>query len=173
MFKKSLQYGLILAAFTASYCSAGRHTYPLPANQAITLSERLGKIKMTDLKGRPVTLHNLAGKPVFLNFWATWCGPCVSEMQSIEAVYQQFKNDIVFLAVSNEDPAKIRSHIEKHKFSIEFARLDIAYIDAYVVTLPTTLLIDADGRLVSEEEGFRIWTQYNNVEKLKALAGKK
>ncbi len=158
---------MLLAAALLLYCHTAR---PVPQTSSrIPLDERLEKIKMTDLKGRPFTLHQLVGKPVFLNFWATWCGPCVSEMQSIESIYQQYKNDIAFLAVSNEDPAKIRSFIEKHRLSFDFAHLDIDYTDAYVITMPTTLLIDNRGKLVHEEEGFRDWAQYNNLGKLKAL----
>lgn len=164
MLKKSCQTGFLGIIILLLSCK----TAPPPATSA-RLDERLEKIKMTDLKGRPLSLRQMTGKPVFLNFWATWCGPCVSEMQSIEAVYQQFKNDIVFMAVSNEDPAKIRSFLQKHRFSFEFVRLDITYLDAYIVTMPTTLLIDANGRLIAEEEGFRVWTQYNNLEKLKAM----
>ncbi len=168
MLKNSCLHSALLVVVLAISCHAPRVSQPVPPS--VQLSERLEKIKMTDGKGRPLTLHDLAGKPVFLNFWATWCRPCVSEMQSVEEVYEQFKNDIVFLAVSNEDPDKIRSFQEANKFSFQFAHLDIGYIDAYIINLPTTLLIDPAGRLVSEEEGLRIWTQYNNLEKLKALA---
>jgi len=171
MLKKTFFGAFFLVVLLALACNAGRPVAH-PAT-TVQLSERLGKIKMTDLKGRPLTLHQFVGKPVFLNFWATWCRPCVSEMQSIEEVYQQFKNDVVFLAVSNEEPEKIRDFLEKNKFSFAFARLDMAYIDAYIVTMPTTMLIDAAGNLVAEEEGFRVWTQYNNLEKIKALAKSK
>lgn len=164
MLKKSCHAGFLGVIILLLSCKTAQ-----PPATSTRLDERLEKIKMTDLKGRPLTLRQMTGKPVFLNFWATWCGPCVSEMQSIEAVYQHFKNDIVFLAVSAEDPVKIRSFLQKHRFSFEFARLDITYLDAYIVTMPTTLLIDADGRLIAEEEGFREWTQYNNLEKLNAM----
>jgi thiol-disulfide isomerase/thioredoxin len=169
MLKKSFCYILIMITGLICSCNPGHSAVKKPL-KAVQLSERLQKIKMTDLKGRALTLQELAGKPVFLNFWATWCGPCISEMQSIESVYQQFKNDIVFLAVSNEDPVAIRSFMEKNKFTFEVAHLNMDYIDAYIVTMPTTLLIDASGRLIAEEEGFRDWTQYNNFEKLKVLS---
>ena len=168
MFKKMPSFAIFFALAFAFSCHSGRSVRSTVAT--VQLSERLEKIKMTDLKGRPMSLHQFVGKPVFLNFWATWCRPCVSEMQSIEEVYQQFKNDVVFLAVSNEEPEKIRGFLDKNKFSFAFARLDMAYIDAYIVTMPTTMLIDAAGNLVAEEEGFRVWTQYNNLEKIKALA---
>ena len=170
MLRKSIYYSLVLAACLAFSCRTSRSG--ARPDQAAPLSARLAKIKMTDLNGRPFSLQQLAGKPVFLNFWATWCRPCLSEMASIETVYQQFKKDIVFLAVSDEDSGKIRSFADKQNFSFEFARLEVPFIDVYVVSLPTTLLIGSDGQLIAEEEGLRIWTQFNNLEKLKALAKK-
>lgn len=134
------------------------------------LESRLNRIKMSDLNGLPFTLHDLAGKPVFLNFWATWCGPCISEMRSIEEVYQQFKDEVVFLAVSTEDPAKIEAFRQKNPFSFQFARLDVEYVDAFVIKLPTTMLISRNGKLTYEEEGYRVWTHFNNLEKIKEIA---
>jgi Peroxiredoxin len=127
---------------------------------------------MTDLEGKPVQLSDFAGKPVFLNFWATWCGPCVSEMASIERASQQFKDQIVFLAISNETPAQIQSYVKRNKLSFKFGKLEGSYLDVYVVALPTTMLIDANGKIVSEEEGFRDWSSQSSMEKLKALLGK-
>jgi thiol-disulfide isomerase/thioredoxin len=134
------------------------------------LDDRLQRIKLSDLDGRPFTLEDLGGRPVFLNFWATWCGPCISEMRSIEEVYQQYKDDVVFLAVSTETPEQIKAFQAKHDYSFQFARLEVEYVDAFVVKLPTTMLITRDGKMQYEEEGFRVWTQYNNLEKIKEIA---
>ncbi len=157
---------LLLLACTPAR-KTGASAEPAPA---VDLDDRLARIRMRTLDGKPFSLQNSVGKPVFLNFWATWCRPCVSEMESIEAAYSQYKNDIVFIAVSPEEPAKIRDFQKAHPFSFQFAQLDMTFLDAFVVKLPTTLLIDRAGKLVSEEEGLRIWTQYNNLEKIKALA---
>ncbi|TNE60159.1 MAG: TlpA family protein disulfide reductase [Bacteroidetes bacterium] len=166
--KKIIIHSCFLAIFACFLSCKTRQpaTAPLPPVQ---LSERLEKITMTDLKGQPFTLHKFNGKAVFLNFWATWCKPCINEMASMETLYQQYKNDIVFLAVTTEDLAKIKSFRQQQNLSFDFARLDITYLDAYVIKLPTTLLINHKGELVQEEEGMRIWTQYNNLEKIKAL----
>lgn len=65
---------------------------------------------------------------------------------------------MVFLAVSTENLEKIRRFKEERPFSFDYARLDIDYIDAYVIKLPTTLLINRKGEVVHEEEGSRDWS---------------
>jgi len=161
---------LAIVAIVAS-CNAPKKATQVPENRP-PLDERLAKITMTDLEGKPLSLSDFAGKPVFLNFWATWCGPCVSEMKSIELASQQFKNDIVFLAASSETPAQIQAYLKKNPFSFKFVQLKVSYLDVYVVKLPTTFLINGKGELVSEEEGFRDWNDPGNLEKLKSLVKK-
>ncbi|MFN0173796.1 MAG: TlpA family protein disulfide reductase [Saprospiraceae bacterium] len=170
LLEKTFHLFLIFGLLAAS-CSGPSRGPVVPAKPD-NFSERLAKIKMTDLEGKPVSLSDFAGKPIFLNFWATWCGPCVSEMGSIEKVSQQFKDQIVFLAVSNESPALIKSYLKKNKFSFNFARLEVTYLDVYVVSLPTTMLIDAKGQLVEEEVGFRNWASPGSIEKLQMLTKK-
>ena len=60
--------------------------------------------KLQDLEGNTISLSSLRGKVVFLNVWATWCGPCREEMPSIESLYEEFSNDkdFVVLAVSQD-----------------------------------------------------------------------
>jgi len=168
--EKSLRYLLLLSVF-AIQCSGPKSTTDLPAKPA-DRNESLAKVKISDLDGKPMSLKDFAGKPIFLNYWATWCGPCVSEMASIEKASRQFKDEIVFLAVSNESPALIKSYLKKNKFSFNFAHLDVNYPDVYVVVLPTTMLIDANGQVVEEEEGYRDWADAESVEKLRALVKK-
>ena len=111
-------------------------------------------------------------KLLFIDAYTSWCGPCKSEMASIEEVSKQFKDDIIFLLASDEDTSKIQTFLTENKFDLNFIHLDVPFIDAYIVELPTTILIDRNGQLVLEEEGFRIWTQQRNVESLKKLVKK-
>lgn len=127
---------------------------------------------MSDLDGKPLSMADFNGKPLFLNFWATWCGPCVSEMASIEKIAQQYAGKINFLALSNETPAQIRTYLKKNNFTFQFAKLDVSYLDVFVVALPTTLLIDAKGNVVEEIEGFRNWSSAGSLKKLDALLEK-
>ena len=153
--------GLLLGALlllTFSTCHTTRPVPPAsPAEESSGLSARLQKIRFTDLDGNTRTLQDFAGKPVFLNFWATWCGPCRMEMPDIEQAYQKYKDEIHFLAVSTEDLSKISAYQQNNQLHFDFARLDLDYIEVYVVKLPTTMLIDRTGRLVADEEGARRW----------------
>lgn len=161
---------LLFACLLLTQCSGPqRSASPIPSSDSSDSKEQLRRIKMSDLDGKPLELAAFAGKPIFLNFWATWCGPCVSEMKSIEKASLQFKDKISFLALSNEDPSLIKSYVKKNKYSFQFAHLDVTYLDVFVTGLPTTLLIDSKGEIVSVEQGFRDWADPGSIDQLKAL----
>ncbi len=160
---------LVLACALVGSCQwlRPRQTVDLSDVPPIT-DERLQRVRLTDLEGRPIDLRRYHGKAVFLNFWATWCRPCLTEMASIEQLRQELDPaDIVFLAASDEDAATIEAFRKSHpEFGFEFVRLEVPFIDVFVVSLPTTFLISPEGELVHEEEGLRNWTAYNNREKV-------
>ncbi len=62
----------------------------------------LTKVRLKELEGQPINLSQFEGKTVFINFWATWCKPCIQEMPTIEILQDKLKNEkIVFLFASN------------------------------------------------------------------------
>jgi thiol-disulfide isomerase/thioredoxin len=74
------------------------------AVRAVPLSQPAPPLVLKDRDGREVSLAGLRGKVVFVNFWATWCGPCREEMPSLEALAREFDpGDTAFLAVSVDD----------------------------------------------------------------------
>lgn len=166
-----LRIFLVLSIFTWN-CSAPKPTTQptlKPTGRELNLNERFANVRLADLDGKPISLSDYAGKPVFLNFWATWCGPCIGEMPTIETVSKQFKDEIAFVAISNEPASVIKSWLKKNPHSFEFVRIEGSFLDAYVVSLPTTMLLDRKGQLVTEEVGFRSWTSKSNVELLRSL----
>lgn len=101
---------------------------------------------LNDLSGKPVAFSSFKGKPVMVNFWATWCVPCVAEMKDIERLYEQRRDSgLVILAVNYKEPPDIVGQfLRKHdlKFSVVLDEFGIAANDFQVFGLPTTYFID-------------------------------
>lgn len=131
--------------------------------QPLKENKKAPDFSLEDLKGRKISFNHFKGKVVFLNFWATWCGPCKEEMPSIEDLYQKFKEKhFVFLTISVDygDKKLVKEFIEKHKYSFP-TLIDPKYIviDLYGVNgIPTTFIIDKKGKLIGKVIGPRNWT---------------
>jgi len=112
-------------------------------------------------EGETKSLGSYKGKVVFLNFWATWCGPCRVEMPSMEAVYKEFSDKgLEILAVNcAEDNATVSSYMKSEGFTFP-ALLDLdGRVSSYygVQSIPTTFLIDRDGMIVLRLVGSIDW----------------
>jgi cytochrome c biogenesis protein CcmG, thiol:disulfide interchange protein DsbE len=117
---------------------------------------------LLSLDGQPAQLREFRGKLVLLNFWATWCAPCLHEMPSMERLYQTFKQtDFVLLAVSmdrqGEAVAKPFADNLKLTFPILLDNTSEVSRQYSVRGLPTTYLIDPDGLLIGVVIGARDW----------------
>ena len=113
---------------------------------------------LTDLDGKTVNLRALRGRVVLLNFWATWCGPCVRELPSIERLSREFKGrGLVALGLNAEKPAVAREFIKRGGYT--FATLvdeQRVMSRAYRVSaIPQTLIIDKDGKVAAHFIGMR------------------
>jgi len=114
------------------------------------------------LHGEKVHLNALKGKIIFLNFWATWCGPCKEEMPSMEALHQRYKErDFVFLTISVDygGPERVRKFIEKHHYRFPVL-LDPTgkTLDLFEVNkIPATLILDKKGKMIGRVIGPRNW----------------
>ena len=115
---------------------------------------------MEDREGNPVKLSDLFGKPIVLNFWASWCPPCKKEMPEFEQAYKQMGEDITFIMVDlvdgrDETKAKGAQYIEEKGFSFP-VYFDVEQEAAYaygISSIPTTLFIDKDGFIVTGAYG--------------------
>ena len=114
-----------------------------------------------DPVGEPASIPQFAGKPVLLNLWATWCGPCVVEMPTLDALAVREKN-LVVLAVSQDRSGEeaVRAFFEARDFRKLEPNIDPEQTlmrQLGLDTLPTTILYDAHGREVWRLKGMADW----------------
>jgi peroxiredoxin len=117
---------------------------------------------LMSLAGQPARLREFRGKLVLLNFWATWCAPCLHEMPSMERLYQTFKQtDFVLLAVSMDRQGEEVAKPFVENLQLTFPVLLDSTLEVSrqygVRGLPTSYLIDPDGRLIGAVIGARDW----------------
>jgi len=122
--------------------------------------------------GKLQGLNDLKGKVVFLNFWATWCGPCRAEMPSMQVLYDSYnEKGLEILAVNcGEKPEQVLSFLKANKLSFPAALdLDGKVSGVYgIQAIPTTYLIDRDGYIIARVMGSINW----NTPKIRAALEK-
>jgi thiol-disulfide isomerase/thioredoxin len=128
---------------------------------------------LPSLNGTNVVLSELAGKVVFLNFWATWCGPCQAEMPSMESLYQKLKDrGFVILAVNlGESNAQVSDFMRKYNLSFptlldRTSRVGTQY---GAQAIPTTYIIDRRGLIVARMIGSINWDTPEIIAALETL----
>ncbi|CAN5138886.1 hypothetical protein BH23BAC2_BH23BAC2_21170 [soil metagenome] len=105
-----------------------------------------------------VNLDQFEGEVVLVNFWATWCPPCIAEMPSFQELYNDYEDKITFLFVSSEDHETVRGWLNRKNFTLPAYRpLSEAPQPLNGKTLPTTFLIDRQGNVVIHKIGAADW----------------
>lgn len=131
------------------------------------------RIALTDLAGKPVDLDDFKGKVVFLNYWATWCRPCIAEMPDIDAAAKILGDeDFVFLAASDESLEKIKNYVDEVDFSFQFVKSTTSVFDMDIMALPTTMILNKQGEIIYNEVGARQWDSDSELNRLRDIASK-
>jgi peroxiredoxin len=116
-----------------------------------TVGMQAEDFQLVDLDGKAQSLSQYRGKIVLLNFWATWCKPCTTEMPAMQASFDKLRDkDFVVLAVNElEDDARVREHIKQygHTFPVLLDRDNRVANQFGVFGLPVSVFIDQEGRV--------------------------
>jgi len=145
--------------------------------QPIRAGTKAPNFRLEDLGGKKSELKHYKGKVVFLNFWATWCGPCKEEMPSMEELCKQFKDkDFVFLTISVDYAGikPVKDFIEKHRYTFpvlidpKCETLDLFEVKG----IPTTFLIDKKGIIIGKAIGPNDWKRSEVVSIINLLLEK-
>ena len=134
---------ILLASALISGCQA-------PASQPSSAPQPPLEFIFKDLDGQEVTLSELRGKVVLLNYWASWCSPCREEMPLLDSFYQEHKDSNFTLIAINvsESPKEAKAFIEEHGFSFPVWTdpPGNSLIEFGLRGLPASIILDAEGR---------------------------
>ena len=131
--------------------------------------------QIQDLDGKVTDFSQFKGKVVFLNLWATWCGPCRIEMPSIQELYSSVDSTqikFVMLSIDNEENHdKVVKYINDKKFSFPvYQPLNYLPKQLQVSSIPTTFIISPDGKIKTKKVGTTNFNTEEFKEYLKELA---
>lgn len=134
---------LILAVLLTTGCTNAASAAPDAALQS--------------LNGESTSIAELnQGKPLYLNFWASWCGPCVSELPDVDALAHEYGDRITFAAVSVDDnAADARAYIERAGLTLNVYTGDINTLNSGydLSAIPVSVLIDQNGNILAKRVG--------------------
>ncbi|WOD43905.1 TlpA family protein disulfide reductase [Hwangdonia lutea] len=113
--------------------------------------------KLKDENGTIFNFEENKGKVILVNFWATWCPPCIAEMPSLQKLYDDYNDKIDFVFVSDESFKKINSFLEKNNYTFKVYN-QASQSDFFNVRgIPRTFLIDKQGKVVIDKTGAANW----------------
>lgn len=129
--------------------------------------------KLENMDGEIITLDHYKGRPVIINFWATWCPPCREELPSMNRAWKKIKDqDIAMVAINvGEDEDTIFAFMGDYPINFDLLLDTSGEIIAQwpIKGLPTTFVLDADGRLVYRAIGGREWDDDELLDKVRSL----
>ncbi len=112
---------------------------------------------LTDLDGKTVSVSDYRGKWVIVNFWATWCPPCLEEIPDFVELYEDNRDSLVVLGVNYEEVNEeyLREFVDSHMISYPVMRMEPLPVTPLgpVTGLPTTYIISPQGELAARQEG--------------------
>tara|TARA_A100001037_G_scaffold32497_1_gene25507 strand:- start:266 stop:898 length:633 start_codon:yes stop_codon:yes gene_type:complete len=133
-------------------------------------------LQFSDLENNIFTLQNFKGKNLFINYWATWCNPCLAEMPYMAELYENYKDeeDIIFLYLSREKLEIIKNYLPKDESLQKLPIYKIITDDEFFATsgIPTTFIVNSDGEVIVKDLGSAFWNDESVFKFIDNLIGK-
>jgi len=127
----------------------------------ISIDFETNALQFTDLDSKMFSIQDFKGKTLFINYWATWCNPCLAEMPSMADLYERYSSNdaIVFLYLSREELKTIQEYIPKDESLQKLPIYKVVTDDEFFATtgIPTTFIINSSGDLIVKDVGSAFW----------------
>lgn len=128
-------------------------------------------LPISDLEGNSASLDQYKGQVVFLNVWATWCGPCIQEMPNIKAAQELLTNeDVAFVLVSDEKIETIQRYVNKNDYDFDYFKLNESIKKHGIFSIPQTYILNKEGEVVQAITGPQEWEDVKWVNLLRDLS---
>lgn len=113
---------------------------------------------MQSSEGENIDLEQFKGELIFLNFWATWCPPCVAEMPGIQSLYEEYGGKIRFIIVSRESPEVIHEFVKTNGYTFPVYSQSVSEPEIFQSqSIPTSYLISPSGNIILKKKGAAKW----------------
>ena len=165
-------YGLFLVLAIITSCKEQKEERNTTSIEVAALESSVdtSDILFKDLHGNPVALSDFKGKRVLLNFWATWCRPCIEEMPSLLKAKEILeKENYIFLLATDQPIKTIKSFKEKKNFDFNYIKLNGAFAQLDIKALPVTFIYNENGDKVDQISGAVAWDSQEMIHRLKAI----
>ena len=141
-----------------------------------TIDFESNMLQFSDLENNIFSIQNFKGKNLFINYWATWCNPCLAEMPYMAELYEKYKDeeDIIFLYLSREKLETIKDYIPKDESLQQLPIYKIVTDDEFFATsgIPTTFIVNSDGEVIVKDLGTAFWNDESVFKFIDNLIGK-
>ena len=158
---------LIALTFYADHATRSSRKASLSAAASTTMGKPAPELRLDDLEGKALSLSDFKGKVVFVNFWATWCGPCQDEIPSLIELQNQYASKgftVVGIAMDEEGKGVVAPFVAKELYDVHGQKLHINYpillgsdeaSDKFggILGYPTSFLISRDGQVLMKFQG--------------------
>jgi peroxiredoxin len=144
-----ISLAIILACWALGYTLGAEYeSLQSIISNAPTIGKPPPDFSLMDLSGKQIHLSDFIGKPIMINFWAAWCGPCVAEMPYFQELYNTYRDEFVLIAINSHDTERvINDFVNDHGLNFMIVMDPGGHIlDRYQITAyPTTFFITAEG----------------------------
>lgn len=165
---------IVLVGGSVYLVSTSSSRPPYETVKLVAIGDLAPDFQLEDTKGNKVSLSDLRGKIVLVNFWATWCPPCIEEMPSMERLNEVVAgNDFVMLAINTEENGRsvVPAFLEKtpYTFPILYDEKGVVQKSYGVFKFPESFIIRKDGTIAEKIIGPLDWSSLKTITYLKGL----